>query len=167
MKYQMRSKRVFGIDPGLANAGWSVVARNRLGNIVLMDSGCIRTSPAESEASRLLQIYQQMSEQLHVHAPNSVAIERVFHNKNVSSSLTTASVIGVCQLAAEQAGLDTVLFTPQQVKAAVCGYGGAEKAAVKKFVSRLTGVSVKNRHAADAVAVAIAGLLDTKCSLIS
>ena len=104
---------------------------------------------------------------LHVHSPNSVAIERVFHNKNITSSLSTAAVIGVCQLVAEQAGLDTVMFTPQQVKAAVCGYGRAEKAAVKKFVSRLTGVSVKNGHAADAVAVAIAGLLDTKCSLIS
>ncbi len=49
-----------------------------------MDSGCIRTSPSETEASRLLAIYQQITELLHVHvSPNGVAIERVFHNQNV------------------------------------------------------------------------------------
>ena len=50
-------------------------------------------------------------------------------------------------------------FTPQQVKAPVCGHGGVDKAVVKKFVERLTGVPVKNAHAADSVAVAIAGHL--------
>ena len=128
---------------------------------------------SDDEASRLLQIYQQISELLHVHVPNSVAIERVFHNKNISSSLKTAQMIGVCQLAAAQIGLDVSMFTPQQVKSAVCGRGGADKASVKKFVEKLTGVSVRNAHAADAVAVAIAGLLDSKkidvskCGIIS
>ena len=62
---------------------------------------------------------------------------------------------------------------PQQVKSAVCGHGGADKASVKKFVEKLTGTPVRNRHAADAVAVAIAGLLDSKkmdvskCGIIS
>ena len=162
MMYQTKSQRIFGIDPGLANCGWAVVVRNRSGKFVLLDSGCIVTSPAESEASRLLQIYQQISELLHVHCPNSFSIERVFHNKNVSSSLKTAQAIGVIQVAAEQAGVDTKMFTPQQVKAAVCGHGGADKASVKKFVEKLTGTPVRNRHAADAVAVAIAGLLDSK-----
>ena len=88
--YQRNSKRILGIDPGLANCGWSVVVRNRSGKYVLMDSGCIVTTSSTGESERLLYIYKQITELLHVHVPNCVAIERVFHNRNVSSSLTTA-----------------------------------------------------------------------------
>ena len=161
MNYSTTTKNIFGIDPGMANTGWSAVSRNRTGKFILLDSGCIRTPAGHTESVRLLQIYKQISELLNVHTPNAIAIERVFHNKNISSSLTTAAVMGVCQLASAQAGLDALLFTPQQVKAAVCGYGTAEKSAVKKFVEKLTGVPVKNAHAADAVATAIAGLLSS------
>ena len=160
MEYQTNSRRILGIDPGLANTGWAVVGRNRSGQFVLIDSGCIVTSPREKEGARLLSIYQQLSQLLHVHVPNGgVSIERVFHNQNISSSLSTAAVVGVCQLAAEQMGVATQMFTPQQVKAAVCGHGGVEKAVVKTFVGKLTGVLVKNNHIADAAAAAIAGLL--------
>ena len=159
VKYQTESKRILGIDPGLANCGWSVVARNRSRKYVLMDSGCIVTASSTCESERLLYIYKQITELLQVHVPNCVAIERVFHNKNVSSSLTTAQTIGIIELAAAQGSLDVLMFTPQQVKASVCGHGGVDKAAVQKFASRLTGVSIKNAHAADSVAVAIAGHL--------
>ena len=67
--------------------------------------------------------------------------------------------IGIIELAAAEGSLDVSMFTPQQVKASVCGHGGVDKAVVKKFVERLTGVPVKNAHAADSVAVAIAGHL--------
>ena len=80
VKYQTESKRILGIDPGLANCGWSVVARNRSGKYVLMDSGCIVTASSTGESERLLYIYKQITELLHVHVPNCVAIERVFHN---------------------------------------------------------------------------------------
>ena len=103
VKYQTESKRILGIDPGLANCGWSVVARNRSGKYVLMDSGCIVTASSTGESERLLYIYKQITELLRVHVPNCVAIERVFHNKNVSSSLTTAQTIGIIELAAAKA----------------------------------------------------------------
>ena len=177
--YQTKNSRILGIDPGLANCGGSVVARNRSGKYVLMDSGCIVTASSTGESERLrvrylrnlwlrryhllstplLYIYKQITELLHVHVPNCVAIERVFHNRNVSSSLTTAQTIGIIELAAAQGSLDVSMFTPQQVKASVCGHGGVDKAAVQKFASRLTGVSIKNAHAADSVAVEIAGHL--------
>ena len=67
--------------------------------------------------------------------------------------------IGIIELAAAQGSLNVSMFTPQQVKSSVCGHGGVDKAAVQKFASRLTGVSIKNAHAADSVAVAIAGHL--------
>ena len=161
MEYKTKSTRCLGIDPGLANTGWGVVARKKSGKFVLMERGCLVTLSRESEGARLLHIYQQITELTDVHVPNGVAIERVFHNQNISSSLSTAAVVGVCQLAAEQMGLEIQRLTPQPVKvSAVCGHGGVEKAVVKSFVEKLTGVSVKNgQFSCDAVATAIAGLL--------
>ena len=157
--YQLKSKRILGIDPGLANTGWAFLGRNRSGKFVILDAGCITTESTETEGKRLHDIYTRLTELLWTHTPDTIAIERVFHNKNVSSSLTTAAVIGICQLTAELAGRPSDLFTPQQVKAAVCGHGGAEKPAVKKFVERLTGRTSTNPHTTDATATAIAGLL--------
>ena len=94
MNYSTTTKNIFGIDPGMANTGWSAVSRNRTGKFILLDSGCIRTPAGHTESVRLLQIYKQISELLNVHTPNAIAIERVFHNKNISSSLTTAAVMG-------------------------------------------------------------------------
>ena len=69
-----------------------------------MDSGCIVTA-STGESERLLYIYKQITE-LCTSCPELCRIERVFHNKNVSSSLTTAQTIGIIQLAAAQGSLD-------------------------------------------------------------
>ena len=150
------------IDPGIANCGWCVVIGKRSGKYEFLDGGVITTAVSLSEGARLLKIYRQVSELLHVHCPNSVAIERVFHNKNISSSLSTAASIGVIELAVEQAGIVETMFTPQQVKLAVCGHGGADKASVKGFIEKLMGRSIRNSHIADACACAIAGHLSQR-----
>ena len=159
--YQTKNKRIFGIDPGLANTGWAFVGRHRSGKYVVLDSGCITTKTAEPEGKRLREIHTHLTELLWTHTPDAVAIERVFHNKNVNSSMTTAAVIGICQLSAELAGIPSDLFTPQQVKSAVSGNGRLKKAEIQKYVEQLTGKSVSNPHSADAISAGIAGLLKT------
>jgi crossover junction endodeoxyribonuclease RuvC len=60
-------------------------------------------------------------------------------------------------LAAGQRGLPCSSYTPQQIKAAVCGSGRAEKGQVQRMVQRLLGLTdlPAPDHAADALAVAI------------
>ena len=159
MQYQTTSKRILGIDPGIANCGWCVVIGKRSGKYEFLEGGVITTAVSLSEGARLLKIYQQVSELLHLHCPNHVAIERVFHNKNISSSLSTAASIGVIELAVEQSGIVSRMFTPQQVKVSVCGHGGADKKSVKVYLEKLIGRSIRNSHVADACACAIAGYL--------
>ena len=67
---------------------------------------------------------------------------------------------GVVLLAAGQRGLPSRSYTPQQVKAAVCGHGRAGKDQVARMVARLLGLSTMpaTDHAADALAVAICEL---------
>lgn len=162
--YTTKSQKALGIDPGLANTGWAVLTRNRRGQLRILASGCIQTSKVDTESKRLFEIYTGVTYLIREHAPDVVAIEKVFWNRNITSALTTAGVLSVCLLAAEQAGIESRQITPQKAKAFATGHGSASKTAVKKFVQKLTRTEIKNGHAADAAAVAIAGLMQNRTS---
>ena len=89
--------------------------------------------------------------------PDSVAIENIFYAANVRSALKLGHARGVAMLAAAQAGLTVVEYTPAEIKRAVVGYGRAEKPQVQQMVKLLLGLAaVPSPHdAADALAVAI------------
>lgn len=160
MPYQTNSVRCLGIDPGIANTGWAVVVKTARGYRLLAD-GLIKTDASLSTGDRLLTIYKAISEVVGTQLPDTIAIERCFHNKNVSSSLTTGAVIGVVQLVGAQIGIDVSEFTPQQVKAC-SGLGGrACKPRVQKMMCKLFRRERLNPHVADAAATAIAGVLHT------
>ncbi len=69
----------------------------------------------------------------------------------------TAQVSGVVLLVAAQRGLRVALHTPSEVKAAVTGYGSADKRQVQAMVARILGLAEIPRpaDAADALAIAI------------
>lgn len=157
--YQTKTRKAIGIDPGLANCGYAVLDRNSTGQLNLLESGCITTQTKGTQASRLLHIYQDISEVIQAHHPHLVAIEKVYFNRNVSSAITTGGVIGVCLLAAEVVGIKSHLITPQQAKAAATGSGSAKKDTMKRYLVRLLRRDISNHHETDAAAVAIAGLL--------
>jgi crossover junction endodeoxyribonuclease RuvC len=66
----------------------------------------------------------------------------------------------VVLLAAGQRAVPARSYTPQQVKAAVCGHGRADKGQVGRMVARLVGLTAPPTpdHASDALAVAICDL---------
>ena len=70
-------------------------------------------------------------------------MERVYHNKNVLSSIATGKVIGLCELLAFESGIGCELFTPQQVKCA-SGFGStADKKMLLRVSSRLFGQKLR------------------------
>ena len=73
------------------------------------------------------------------------------------SALKLGHARGVAMLAAVEAGLPVVEYTPAEIKRAVVGYGRAEKPQVQQMVKLLLGLAaVPSPHdAADALAVAI------------
>ncbi|WP_354702313.1 Crossover junction endodeoxyribonuclease RuvC [Paraconexibacter sp. AEG42_29] len=147
---------VLGIDPGLANTGFGVVAR-RAGRLVALDGGVITTSAQTSPELRLKQIFDGIAELLSTHQPDAVALEELYFGANVGSAMAVGQARGVVLLAAGQRGLGCHGYTPQQVKAAVCGSGRAGKDQVGRMVQSLLGLTELPRpdHAADALAVAI------------
>ena len=153
-----RKNTAFGIDPGIGNTGWALVERLPSG-YCLLHSGVICTAARTPIGKRLNTHYSMIRKLITEHSPDLVSIESVFFNRNITSCISTASVIAICELASEQAGIPTIQIKPQAVKSAVTGSGRATKTAVKKMVNRLLDAKFTNDHEADATAAAIAGLL--------
>ncbi|TFC15361.1 crossover junction endodeoxyribonuclease RuvC [Cryobacterium algoritolerans] len=151
------SVRVLGIDPGLTRCGVGVVdvAGNRTATLV--DVTVLRSGPDLPLEQRLLLISRGLEEMLDRHKPAFVAIERVFAQNNVRTVMGTAQISGVALLLAAQRGLPVTLHTPSEVKAAITGYGSADKAQVGAMVARVLGLAEVPRpaDAADALALAI------------
>ena len=153
--------RVLGIDPGIGNTGWSVV-KHAAGKYQHVDSCVILTHAHAPIGKRLSTHYTLIRQLMTEHSPDLVSIESVYFNRNVSSCISTASVIAVVELAAHQAGVATLQIKPQTVKAAVTGNGSAGKKVVMTCVNRLLNTEISRDHEADASAAAIAGLLQIK-----
>ena len=153
-------KIAIGFDSGLANCGYGVVARGVRG-FVCLAHGSIRTNSKASRPERLLKIYQHATDLITEWKPSKISIESVYWNRNKSSCLPIAEVIGILQLAAAQKEIEVVMLSPQSVKSAVTGVSGASKTQVIKMTHKLLGMKepVASDHAADALGCAIAAFL--------
>ena len=149
--------RVLGIDPGLTRCGIGVVDVTTTRKARLVYVGVIRTPADMALEQRLLLIGTGIAEVLDEHEPHAVALERVFAQHNLSTVMGTAQASGVALHTAAQRGLAVGLHTPSEVKAAVTGYGSADKAQVGAMVARILGLTEvpKPADAADALAIAI------------
>ncbi|MFC4562601.1 crossover junction endodeoxyribonuclease RuvC [Nocardiopsis mangrovi] len=149
--------RVLGIDPGLTRCGVGVVDGAIGRPLAFVAAGVVRTPSDGDLAARLLGIERGIEGWLDSHAPEAVAVERVFAQHNVSTVMGTAQASAIAITCAARRGLPVALHTPSEVKAAVTGSGRAEKAQVQTMVARLLHLDAapKPADAADAVALAI------------
>jgi crossover junction endodeoxyribonuclease RuvC len=148
--------RVFGIDPGSARTGYGCVetdgTRHRL-----VACGAIKIPVAHPFPKKLQAIHAELAALLATHRPDCVAIENLFHAANARSALKLGHARGVAMLAAVEAGVPIVEYTPAEVKQAVVGYGRAEKAQVQMMIQLILGLNAPPTpyDASDALAIAI------------
>ncbi|MCQ6560883.1 crossover junction endodeoxyribonuclease RuvC [Paenibacillus mendelii] len=148
--------RVLGIDPGIAIAGFGFI--DKIGSkLVPVQYGCIETEAHTPQETRLKQVYDSACALMDKYKPDTVAVEKLFFNKNVTTAFAVGQARGVIILAAAQRGLPVTEYTPLQVKQAVVGYGRAEKRQVQEMVRMFLKLSAipKPDDVADALAVAI------------
>jgi crossover junction endodeoxyribonuclease RuvC len=149
--------RVLGVDPGLTRCGVGIVdvAPNRTASLVFVT--VIRTPPDMPLESRLLELGRGFEQYLDEYAPHAVALEEVFAQLNTRTVMGTAQASGVAMYAAAKRGLKVGLHTPTEVKAAITGYGAANKKQVATMVQRVLGLDAppKPADASDALALAI------------
>jgi crossover junction endodeoxyribonuclease RuvC len=147
---------VLGIDPGVANTGYGVVAQQR-GRLFALDGGVVETSAGLDPGRRLEIIHDRVGAVIDEYSPDAVALEDVYFGANARSAFAVGQARGVVMLAAGQRGVPCASYTPQQVKGAVCGSGRAAKDQVQRMVQTLLALPDLPRpdHAADALAIAI------------
>jgi crossover junction endodeoxyribonuclease RuvC len=150
------SVNVLGIDPGLANTGYGVVARRGM-RFVALDGGVVTTRPGVPLEQRLATIYTEVCTLIERHQPEAVALEDLFFGQNAGSAFKVGQARGVVMLAAGQRGVPCASYTPQQVKQAVCGTGRAAKEQVARMVCAVLGLpdDPLPDHATDALAVGV------------
>ncbi|MFD0962349.1 crossover junction endodeoxyribonuclease RuvC [Paenibacillus chungangensis] len=148
--------RVLGIDPGIAIAGFGFIDKQGH-KLTPVQYGAIQTEAHTPQEERLLQIYESAGALIDRYKPDSVAVEKLFFNRNVTTAFAVGQARGVIILAAAQRGLPVAEYTPLQVKQSVVGYGKAEKRQVQEMVKMFLKLSAvpKPDDVADALAVAI------------
>lgn len=149
--------RVLGIDPGLTRCGIGIVDVAPTRTATLVHVGVIRTPADVPLEQRLLAIAQGITDALDEFAPQAVGIERMFAQHNLRTVMGTAQASGVALQIAASRGLVVGLHTPSEVKAAITGYGSADKRQVGTMVARVLGLAAapKPADAADALAIAL------------
>jgi crossover junction endodeoxyribonuclease RuvC len=147
---------VIGIDPGLATVGFGVI-RTEKNVITPVSYGCIRTSAEKPAPQRLLEIYTEINALFEKYAPEAVAVERLFFNKNVTNAMGVSEARGVIFLAAQQKHVPVFEYTPLQVKQAITGSGRADKKQMQEMIKRLLTLNEipKPDDAADGLSIAL------------
>ncbi len=152
--------RVLGIDPGLTRCGYAVLDGRRAGDAVAVALGAIRTPARDPLPHRLAALRAELAALLAEYKPQDVAVEHVFFQVNVRTAMSVGQASGLALAEAAAFGCDVAQYTPNQVKDAIAGWGGASKEQVQKMVQarlRLTSPP-RPADAADAAALALCHL---------
>lgn len=148
---------MLGIDPGLTRCGVGVVDVRPDRSATLVHVGVVRSAPDAAIEERLAAIAVGLRSVVELHDPDVVAVERVFAQHNRHSVMGTAQASGVALLVAGERGIPAATHTPSEVKAAITGYGSADKRQVQAMVARILRLDAppSPADAADALALAL------------
>lgn len=149
-----------GIDPGTRTTGYGVVKLEDDGSLMLLDYGAILTPTKMPMPERLVVLYQRLNDIILLHKPEIAAVEKLFFAKNVTNAISVGQARGVVLLSLAKAGLSIGEYTPNEIKQAVTGYGGADKRQVQIMVQMILNMDEipKPDDAADGLAVAVCHL---------
>ena len=150
--------RILGIDPGFDRTGWGVidVVKNEFR---WLGHGCIQTSAKDAFTQRLQETRDGVQRVITKAKPDVIVVEQLFFSNNAKTAINVGMGRGVILLAIADAGIPLIELTPNQVKQATAGYGGAKKEQIQEMVKRLLKLKEipEPDDAADALAIAIAG----------
>mgnify|MGYP005649958705 FL=1 len=146
---------LLGLDPGLRATGWGVVSFDG-DHLRHVANGTIRVKSNAPLAERLHELFRNLVAVVELQAPDSVAVEETFVNKNPQSTLKLGQARGIALLAPATLGIPVSEYAANLVKKTVVGVGHADKNQIHVMVSHLLpGVDIDSADSADALAIAI------------
>jgi crossover junction endodeoxyribonuclease RuvC len=151
--------RVIAIDPGYDRLGVAVM-EYQAGSEHLLYSTCLLSDKSHSLPDRIHTIGDAFLHIIEEYAPDALAVETLFFNKNVKTAIGVAEARGALIYIGKSSGCAIYEFSPQQIKTAVTGYGNSDKKAVIDMVCRLVKGAPKNAldDEYDAIATGVACL---------
>lgn len=157
------TRRVLGIDPGLAVTGYGIVDERANGG-TLVASGVVRTQAKLPRAERLGRIFDAVRALIAQYAPHEMAVEQQFVAENVRSAMAIGEARAAAMVAAAAAACPVYEFAPTAVKESVVGWGGAPKEQVQRMVLVHLGLTAVAGplDVTDAIAVALTRLAEAR-----
>ena len=151
------SAPVLGIDPGLSRCGFGVVVRGKGGAVRAERCGVLRTYPALELPRRLADLADDLEALVTEVRPGVVVVERVLFQVNARTAISVGMASGLALASAARHGIPVVQYSPNEVKSAVAGWGGADKVQMQQMVQTLLGLDAPPHpfDAADAAALAL------------
>lgn len=143
----------------MSRCGYGVV-RQQGSTTEFVTAGVISTPPSDATPQRLLALRRDIRELIEEFSPNAVAVERVLFQANVSTAMGVGQASGVALTEAAEHGCEIAEYSPNQIKLAVAGHGGADKEEIATMVKLLLGLTKPPKYAdtADALATALCHL---------
>jgi len=151
--------KALGIDPGTHRVGWAVV-ENTGTNQQALAHGCLEHKKGTAPTVYLPALESHLNGLLSKYQPDILGIEAILFQKNVKTAISVAEARGVILLTAAKHDLPVIELTPNTIKSAVAGHGGANKKDVERMVGLLIGVNTAKLldDETDALAVALCTL---------
>jgi crossover junction endodeoxyribonuclease RuvC len=153
------SKRILGIDPGLAITGYGVLEMAQP-HPIICEAGIIRTADddATDMAEKVISVYNGVLEVIAQFQPDVMAVEQLYsHYEHPRTAILMGHARGVVFLAAAQHNIPVISYAATQVKKIVTGNGRASKEQVQRTIQRELGLLKlpEPPDVADALAVAL------------
>jgi crossover junction endodeoxyribonuclease RuvC len=136
--------------------GYAFLARAPEGAQVA-EAGIVEIPQGVAGAERLVAIADALDMLIRRHRPVTLAVERLYFNKNAKTAMAVAEARGIALLCGARARLEIAEYTPQQVKSCITGSGAADKRAVQRMLPLLVALHapITQDNVADAVAIAL------------
>lgn len=148
--------KIIGIDPGSAITGYAIVEQSPK-TPKLLHFGSVVTDKKDSDASRLLELYNDLCQIMERFSPDKASVEKLFFCRNQKTIIPVAQARGIILAVLEKYKIPIYEYTPMQVKLSVTGYGKSTKNEVANMTQKLVDCEKfpKLDDTADAVALAV------------
>jgi crossover junction endodeoxyribonuclease RuvC len=142
--------KLIGIDPGITATGYSIIDEKNG-----ITGGTIRPKQGDTY-NKILHICTSIGSLVNDNKPDYVALEKVFHHKNIQSLMRSSELRGAIIVTLLSCGAKVVEYTPSQIKLTTTGNGRASKKQVRYFIEKaiMQDSPRLSSHAIDAVAIA-------------
>ena len=153
--------RILGIDPGSQRTGVGIIDVDAAGKTTHVFHAPLNLLSADEDTRdnfplRWKRLLAGLGDILDSHRPDEVAIEKVFMARNPDSALKLGQARGAAICAVVMRDLPVHEYAAKEVKLAVVGSGGADKAQIQHMVGMMLNLKGKlQADAADALAIAI------------